>query len=155
MATLWSCRQIEKIIVSPYSAEKIKKNKLHFCILLKSHEISIISCRRFDLAVKMKKYLCHRFVLKKPWKINLIFVSFQEFSECKFCDGGSFILPPNRKIFVWPYTAEKITKNKAHFCIPFTKLFIFKIWEKFRQVLLPAAKAKAEFLCVWKEPWKN
>ena len=76
MATLWSCRQIEKIIVSPYSAEKIKKNKLQFCILLKFHEISIMSCRRFDLAVKLKKYLCHRFVLKKPWKINPIFVSF-------------------------------------------------------------------------------
>ena len=59
-----------------YSAEKIKKNKLHFCILLQFHEISIMSCRRFDLAVKLEKYLRHRFVLKKPWKINPIFVSF-------------------------------------------------------------------------------
>ena len=50
------------------------KNKPHFCILLKFYEISLVSCRRFDLAVESKKYLCHPLVLEKSRKINPISV---------------------------------------------------------------------------------
>ena len=38
------------------------------------------------------------------------------FSEIIFYDGGTLILPSNRKNNCVTYSAEKIKKNKLHFC---------------------------------------